>query len=175
MLTEGGWDGDFGVRWFPRCEFGGRVGGLVHGWPAKGGYYSYLCSVAELKFLDLDRFKPSDKSDDLEKEEAHCSKMRQLGASWFRNPNHQIRAEAKLRNQEPDAQPLFSGWPADGGVWVINATLSQSRRKGLGRIGNAFTMEERCNIIQQLGGTFYADPKDCPYLDLDGSREGSGQ
>jgi hypothetical protein len=36
MLTEGGWDGDFGVTSFPRCDFGSRVGGVVHGWPAKG-------------------------------------------------------------------------------------------------------------------------------------------
>ena len=31
---------------------------------------------------------------------------------------------------------------------------------------NAYTMDERCNIIEQLGGTFYANPKDCPDLDL---------
>ncbi|KAI3581820.1 hypothetical protein IWW34DRAFT_729591 [Fusarium oxysporum f. sp. albedinis] len=173
MLTEGGWDGDFGVTSFPRCDFGSRVGGVVHGWPAKGGFYAHLCSVAELEFLGLDRFKPSNKSDDPEKEEAHCSKMRQLGAKWFRNPDHQLRAGEKLRNGEPDAPLLFVGWPAGGGVWVIHTTLSQSARKGLGRIGNAFTMEERCKMVEQLGGRFYADPKDCPHLDLDGSREGA--
>ncbi len=31
---------------------------------------------------------------------------------------------------------------------------------------NAYTMDERCSIIEQLGGTFYANPKDCPDLDL---------
>lgn len=175
MLTEGGWYGDFGVTSFPRCDFGSRVGGVVHGWPAKGGFYAHLCSVAVLEFLGLDRFKPSNKSDDPEKEEAHCAKMRQLGAKWFRNPDHQLRAGEKLRNGEPDAPLLFVGWPAGGGVWVIHTTLSQSARKGLGRIGNAFTMEERCKIIDQLGGTFYTDPKDCPHLDLDGSREGGRQ
>jgi hypothetical protein len=170
MLTVGGWDGDFGVTRFPRCEFGSRVGGVVYGWPAKGGFYSHLCSVAELEFLGLDRFKACDKSDEPEKEEAHCAKMRQLAASWFRDPDHELRAEAKYRNREPDAPLLFIGWPDDGGVWVIHTTLSQSARKGLGRIGNAFTMEERCKIIQQLGGIYYADAKDCPHLDLDGSR-----
>lgn len=47
----------------------------------------------------------------------------------------------------------------------------QTTEAGAGDIGaaivhNAYTMEERCRIIEELGGTFYADPKDCPYLDL---------
>ncbi|KAF9776651.1 hypothetical protein IL306_005152, partial [Fusarium sp. DS 682] len=173
MLTEGGWDDDFGVTRFPRCDFGSLVGGIVFGWPAKGGYYQHLCSAAELEFLGFDRFKPSTKSDDPKEEEAHCAKMRQLGAKWFRNPDHQFHAEYKYRHKEPDAPLLFVGWPAGGGVWVLHTIISQSSRKGLGRIGNAFTMEERCDIIKQMGGTFYADPKDCPHLDLDGSREDS--
>lgn len=36
-------------------------------------------------------------------------------------------------------------------------------------IDNAFTMEEPCAVIKQFGVTFYAEPKDCPHLDLDGS------
>ncbi|QPC78102.1 hypothetical protein HYE68_008854 [Fusarium pseudograminearum] len=173
MLTVGGWDGDFGVTWFPRCEFGGNVGGVVHGWPAKGVFYSRLCSVAELEFLGLDRFEPSDRPDDPENKEPHCTKMRQLGARWFRDPDHKIRAGRKLRNGGPDTPLLFVGWPAGGGVWTININISQSAQKGLGRIDNAFTMEELCKMIEQLGGTFYADPKDCPHLDLNGSREGN--
>ncbi|RGP66173.1 hypothetical protein FSPOR_6793 [Fusarium sporotrichioides] len=172
MLTEGGWDGDFGVTWFPRLEFGGKGGGVVHGWPAKGGFYSRLCSVAELEFMGLDRFEPSDRPEDPENEEAHCTKMRQLGASWFRDPDHKLDADQKYRISAPDAPLLFVGWPAGGGVWTISTNLSQSAQKGFGRINNAFTMEERCKMIEKLGGTFYADPKDCPHLDLDGSRDG---
>ncbi|KAF5681219.1 hypothetical protein FHETE_8 [Fusarium heterosporum] len=171
MLTEGGWVGDFGVTRFPRCDFSNLVGGVVHGWPAKGGFYCRLFSAAELEFLGIDRFKPSNKSDDPEKEEAHCAKMRQLGANWYRDPDHRLRAGRKARNKDPDTPLLFVGWPAEGGVWAIKTDLSQSIRKGYGRIGNAFTMEERCKIIEELGGTFYADPKDCPHLDLDGSRD----
>ncbi|CEI67933.1 hypothetical protein FVEN_g7792 [Fusarium venenatum] len=172
MLSEGGWYGDFGVTWFPRSEFGGSTGGIVHGWPAKGGFYSRLCSVAELEFLGLDRFEPSDKPDDPENEEAHCAKMRQLGANWFRDPDHKLRFGRKYRNKEPDAPLLFVGWPTSGGVWTLDTNFSQCARKGLARIDNAFTMEERCKVIEKLGGTFYADPKDCPHLDLDGSQEG---
>ncbi|OBS20313.1 hypothetical protein FPOA_06687 [Fusarium poae] len=172
MLTEGGWDDDFGVTSFPRCEFGNRVGGIVHGWPAKGGFYSRLCSVAELEFLGLDRFEPCDRPDDPQNEEAHCTKMRQLGATWYRDPDHQLQDDLKYMHQDPDAPLLFVGWPTSGGVWTLHTNLSQSTRKGLGRIDNAFTMDERCSMIEKFGGTFYADPKDCPHLDLDGSREG---
>jgi len=172
MLTEGGWNGDFGVTWFPRSSFGGCVGGVVYGWPAKGGFYSRLCSVVELEFLGIDRFEPSDKPDDPENEEAHCAKLRQLGAHWFRDPDHKLRYGQKYRNKEPDAPVLYVGWPSSGGVWALSTNLTQSARKGLGRIDNAFTMEERCKMIEKLGGTFYPDPSHCPYLDLDGSREG---
>ncbi|KAJ4011853.1 hypothetical protein NW752_004251 [Fusarium irregulare] len=172
MLTEGGWNGDFGVTWFPRSSFGGSVGGVVYGWPAKGGFYSRLCSVVELEFLGIDRFEPSDKSDDPEDEEAHCAKLRQLGAHWFRDPDHKLRYGRKYRNKEPDASVLYVGWPSSGGVWALSTNLTQSAQKGLGRIDNAFTMEERCKMIEKLGGTFYPNPSHCPHLDLDGSSEG---
>lgn len=168
-LSEGGFHGKFGVTWFPRCRFGGTFGGVVIGWPAKGGYYSHLCSAAELEFLGIDRFKPANKSDEPVKEEAHCAKMRQLGAKWYRDPFHQLSDQDK--NDDPDAPRLFVGWPADGGVWAIHTTLFESEKRGLGRIGNAFTMLERCEVIKQLGGSFYKDPKECSFLDLDGSKD----
>ncbi|KAF5651740.1 hypothetical protein F25303_3944 [Fusarium sp. NRRL 25303] len=135
----------------------------------KGGYYSHLCSAAELEFLGIDRFKPANKSDEPEKEEAHCAKMRQLGAKWYHDPFHQLSDQDK--NDDPDTPRLFVGWPADGGVWAIHTTLFDSEKRGLGRIGNAFTMSERCEVIKQLGGSFYSDPKECSFLDLDGSKD----
>ncbi|KAF5612861.1 uncharacterized protein FSUBG_1091 [Fusarium subglutinans] len=106
-LSEGGFHGTFGVTSFPRCQFGGRFGGIATGWPAKGGYYSHLCSVAELEFLGLDRFKPANKSDEPDKEEAHCAKMRQPGAKWYRDPFHQLSEQDK--KNDLDAPRLFVG------------------------------------------------------------------
>lgn len=60
----------------------------------------------------------------------------------------------------------FYGWPADGVVLVLKMASMDAWEKGLGRIHNAFTMEERCREIEKLGGVFYANPKDCPDLDL---------
>lgn len=61
---------------------------------------------------------------------------------------------------------IFTGWPDEGGVWVLVATNTVDGRKGAGMLFNAYSMEERCIWIEKLGGTFYADPKDCPDLDL---------
>ncbi|KAF4952551.1 hypothetical protein FGADI_6622 [Fusarium gaditjirri] len=168
-LPECSVDGEFGVTWFPRCQFGGLTGGSVTGWPKRGGYYTHLCSVAELEFLGLDRFKPVNRSGDPDEEEAHCARMRQLGAKWFQDLDGEI--ENQWKHDLPDSPRLYAGWPAGGGVWVLYTTFSQTKRKGLGRIGNALTMEERCKLIKELGGTFYAKPKDCPHLDLDGLRD----
>ncbi|KAF5246717.1 hypothetical protein FANTH_6787 [Fusarium anthophilum] len=165
-LSECSFDGEFGVTWFPRCQFGGLTGGSVTGWPKRGGYYTHFCSIAELEFLGLDRFKPVNSSGDPVEEEAHCARMRQLGATWFKDLDEEI--ENQWKYGLPDSPRLYAGWPADGGVWVLFTTFSQTGRKGLGRIGNALTMEERWELIKELGGTFYAKPEDCPYLDLDG-------
>ncbi|KAK1762697.1 hypothetical protein QBC33DRAFT_460789, partial [Phialemonium atrogriseum] len=58
------------------------------------------------------------------------------------------------------------GWPAAGGVWVLKTSHRDVLYRGLGRIGNARDMEERCCLIKRFGGIFYENPADCPHLDL---------
>lgn len=72
----------------------------------------------------------------------------------------------KAMEDSSPQQVLIIGWPAGGGVWVFKTTYLDAIEKGVGRIKNAFNMEERCRAIEQLGGTFYADPKECPDFDL---------
>lgn len=38
--------------------------------------------------------------------------------------------------------------------------------KGAGLIHNAYSMDTRFKVIEEVGGIFYKDPKHCPYLDL---------
>ena len=64
LSSEGGFNGEYGNTWFPRTEFGGQPGGGLTGWPAKGVYYSIRCSVAELNFLGINLFKPTNRLDD---------------------------------------------------------------------------------------------------------------
>ncbi|RFU75457.1 hypothetical protein TARUN_6790 [Trichoderma arundinaceum] len=154
-----------------RVKFGRVPGGMVKGWPSKGGFYILgPCFGVELQFLGLDRFhnvpRPSisDPTAAADEEEMHCNKMRQLGATWWENEDDYMN---KIYGQpEPTDKDLFVGWPAGGGVWVLNVSRMGASLIGAAGIHNAYNMEERCKAIEQLGGVFYADPKDCPFLDL---------
>jgi hypothetical protein len=61
---------------------------------------------------------------------------------------------------------IHVGWSPDGGVWVWKTTRMDVYKRGGAQLQNARTMQERCMMIENLGGTFCADPKDCPFLDL---------
>jgi hypothetical protein len=91
--------------------------------------------------------------------------VRRLGATWWRSESDEF-LEHELRYPEPTDVYLRVGWTAGGGVWVLHTTLDNAGDIGAARIHNAHDMEERCRCIEKLGGVFYTDPKDCPYLDL---------
>lgn len=61
---------------------------------------------------------------------------------------------------------LAVGWTPRGGVWVLKMSPMKARIIGAAIIDNAYNMEERWRAIKQLGGLFYENPKNCPYLDL---------
>ncbi|EHK20980.1 uncharacterized protein TRIVIDRAFT_69992 [Trichoderma virens Gv29-8] len=155
-----------------RARFGRGPGVSVLGWPSKGGVYVLeQCFAVELDFLQLDRFQDTPPSSltgfdaDIE-EEAHCNRMRQLGATWWRSEFHWkmgLITESVYPNL--DITFIKIGWPAGGGVWVLNITDDEAFHRGAGIIYNAYDMEERCRMIKQLGGVFYENPKD--WLDLD--------
>lgn len=162
--------GDHG-QW--RVKFHNAPGASVRGWPSKGGLYTlYSCFTVELDFLGLDHFKEADRPQNSTSaaadEEAHCRRMRQLGAKWWPNPDDE--AQWSFMNP-PESWPLekpvnYFGWPAQGGVWALNTTLIGASYMGAGRIHIAITMEERCKMMEDLGAVFYAEPEDCPFLDL---------
>lgn len=144
-----------------RTVFGYSIGTTVMCYPRKGGRYTlYDCSVVELDFLGLDRFTPAQRSYDATEEEAFCGRMRQLGAQWSR-----ISADGS-EVIDLYSPVLYVGWPAGGGVWVVKMAYWEASRKGLGRISNAATMEERCRLIERLGGIYYEVARECPHLDL---------
>lgn len=63
----------------------------------------------------------------------------------------------------PDLTDSFirAGWSVGGSLWVLKTTL-----KGAAISHNAYDMEERCRVLEQIGDVFHAKPKDCPHLDL---------
>ncbi|KAA8650407.1 hypothetical protein EYZ11_012261 [Aspergillus tanneri] len=145
-----------------------NAGVTVYGWPSKGGLYAlYDCLGVELEFLGFDRFNPPKlRAGSQAKEDAHCDRMRQLGATWWKSEIGTDLFRREIEGPKLTDEYLRVGWPAGGGVWVLHTTIEVAAEKGAGLTHNAYNMEERCKVIKQMGGVFYADPKDCPYLDL---------
>ncbi|KAH8803706.1 hypothetical protein F5884DRAFT_862023 [Xylogone sp. PMI_703] len=151
-----------------RVKFESGPGVAVYGCPSKGGmYFLSPCFGVELEFLKLDRFGNTEilqAGSSQVDEDDHCNRMCQLDATWWRS--RRAFNSALFDGPRPAGPFLSVGWPAGGGVWVIKTTLEEADKKGTAKIYNAYSIEERCKMIEQLGGVFYADPKDCPHLDL---------
>ncbi|KAL7820733.1 hypothetical protein V8C26DRAFT_393176 [Trichoderma gracile] len=155
-----------------RVSFGVEPGAVVNGWPSKGGVYILEnCLGVDLDFLKLDRFQktrqpPQSGPEAAAEEEAHCNRMRQLGAVWWESEEEWVEHKVGAPSN-PSMRPRFIkvGWPAGGGVWVLDITDHEAWLKGAGLIYTAYNMEERCRLIEQLGGVFYENPKD--WLDVE--------
>jgi hypothetical protein len=128
--------------------FGRKSGTFVQGWPSTGGILiADDCGAVELDFLGLDRF----------------------AETYWRGPENPdpvyadkrdyTQPTVKGRQMETD---VLLGWPEEGGVWVMMGVHSSAEWLGWGRIGDARTMRERCEVIKTLGGVFFRDHKDCP-------------
>lgn len=94
--------------------------------------------------------------------------VRKLGAQWWESESKYSEGlfVSSYTGRPADKPVLYIGWPASGGVWALSMDPWDAAKKGYGVIYNSLTMEEQCEMIEEFGGTFYQDPKDCPYLDL---------
>lgn len=143
-------------------------GAFVKGSPSKGGVYIPSRSAIELDCLGLDRFETALPSADPDEEDALCAKMRQVGAVWWSSIEKSTGSwEDDFVGLRPEKKQRFIGATLQGGVWVLETDLLDSSNRQLGRIDKARGMEEeKCRVIERFGGTFYADPSDCPLLDF---------
>jgi CheY-like chemotaxis protein len=124
----------------------------------------------ELDFLGLDRFKTAPRSLDPAEEDSFCARIRLLGARWWPSLDAYRNTEyAYPSTESPTERMSYIGVGPQGGVWALEnfeADVWEQEPRGLGRINNARNMEEKCREIERFGGTFYADPADCPLLDF---------
>ncbi|XXG99704.1 hypothetical protein Hte_006045 [Hypoxylon texense] len=150
-----------------RVIFGDRWT-TVYGYPSSGGVLVLpFCNGVDLTFLQLARFEPAERSDDPAEEDRHCARMRALGA-WKFTSAYEFETMEIFHPGVLDKKVLVvSAWPPSGaGVWVLTTPMGQGYRKGLARVWNALNMDERCEVVKSLGGTFYEDPGQCPDLEL---------
>jgi hypothetical protein len=92
--------------------------------------------------------------------------VRCLGPTWWENEDVLKLSHISVIPDERVNDYIHVGWSSDGGVWVWKTTKMDVSGCGRAQLQNARTMQERCMMIEKLGGAFYADPKDCPFLDL---------
>ncbi|KAL4956276.1 hypothetical protein BDW69DRAFT_181780 [Aspergillus filifer] len=147
----------------------------VSGYPSTGGELLLDdVSPVEVEYLGYDRLEVPMRyiEEDQAVEDLFCEKLRGLGARFWARPldlfYHEMSAGSK------DADPFIRvGYPDGGGAWVLHTTVGDAGSKGAVIIKNASTMEERCMLIQRIGGVFYENPRNCPALT--GDQKGESQ
>lgn len=148
-----------------RTIFGGRCT-IVYGWPSTGGVWVHHdCYGVELEFLGLSRFERSPTQRYSTEEDDFCKRLELIGGLFFENESIYDKQCFRSTRALPH---VWYGWPGaitEGGVWALQTKHDEDADKGVSRIRNALTMEERCKAIEMLGGQFYQTWKDAPKAD----------
>ena len=158
------------IRCFPNVERG--YGPII---------YALCAGKPEMEFLGLGQVKEDVLRNmrDREEEDQLCERMRLLGAQ-----EHDGYYDASVFNTVimgggdghscgrydymRSGVTLF-GWPEAGGVWVLKLNGRElGAVGGMERLRNETNvdMETQSQLIEELGGRFYADPVECPELDF---------
>jgi len=154
-----------------RLRFG-RIGAVVYGWPSAGGMLFRGVTPVELEFLGIDRFSESQRSQDPAEEDAFCRQLYKIGATWY---EHERELQDMMLGDTKWPPDFEFGWPANGGVWAVKVVEEPDlrehpldpplvERKPWGKLSMALNMEERCRVIEELGGSFFPNPEECEYL-----------
>lgn len=137
-----------------RSTFGSLLT-IVHGWPRTGGVWEHPhCGAVELDFLNLSRYEPAATERFSQAEDDFCKRLEYIGAR-FHVDDHACIESGFIQHNVLKSWYAWPGEVPDGGVWALWATDNEGADIGVSRIRNARTMEERCKIIEMLGGSFY--------------------
>ena len=109
----------------------------------------------ELLHLNLDRLKEANRSSDPADGGEFCKNLRNLGAVWWPSEGDSVEALGE-RDLEEEAMAVETGWPSSGnGVWVLKYNANKwNERFGPTLLDLTLNMDERCQVIKELGGSF---------------------
>ncbi|KAI9861626.1 MAG: hypothetical protein M1813_005236 [Trichoglossum hirsutum] len=153
----------------------------VTAYPSPGGIVLGYFSAVELAYLNLSRTKPANRSSDPAEEDDLALRMLGLGAHWWPSWDlyalHQEQILVGVPYDFHFPPDVNVGYPSSGkGVWVFKFSADKQtwgeeddRKPYLerrpddweGRIKMALTMDERCEILEAFGATFYEKVEDC--------------
>ncbi|GAM40915.1 hypothetical protein TCE0_041r13636 [Talaromyces pinophilus] len=143
--------------------------GKVACWQDHGVWIKELTPV-EMSSLGVNRFRDTDRALEQADEDAFCTRLRIHGASFWELPPHWPEHVSWCEAIDACVKPtkkvsLEVGFPASGGVWMLDTSQGWDGwyTKILG-LRNALTMDERCEVIKDLGGRFCEDIQVCPEM-----------
>lgn len=133
----------------------------VRGYPSNGGIIIGSLSAVELAWLNLSRSHATSRSQDQHSEDAFCYQLLRLGAQWWKSETFYKQRHDQISGGYPwpdDFPPvLHVGYPLSGGVWVLKLLNGEELPDEYAKVEMAFTMDERCEGLEAVGATFYAD------------------
>lgn len=137
-------------------------------WQDDGVWMAKLSPV-EMQLLGVNRFGDSERDLDQASEDSFCARLRMHGAHFWTLPPkwpYMFLWCESVECVEPTrrAASFDVGFPASGGVWVLNATDRRDHPERTA-LRNALTMEERCDALSELGAVFCDDERACPLLE----------
>lgn len=150
--------------------------GFAACYPASGGVWMAELGPLDLQYLDIPRFKSTERSWDQEEEDRFCDRLRPFGGSWYspKFANYLGLGGECTELAEWGATFYIErvvGFPETGGVWVLSGpeeeywesdgNMDESFFDGLKFSQNALTMEEKCMALEMSGAVFCQDISSC--------------
>ena len=152
---------------------------VVYGWPSSGGVLIKQVSAVEVEWLGLQRAGLSCRAENRGEEDVFCTRLRRLGARWYSRERIWLARAMSIdhsfnssdRKSVDDIPNLEVGIPSsrqhnDNAAWVLRVSDTNGREATDQRcmLQLALSMEERCEVIQKLGGTLFDHAGECPGL-----------
>jgi hypothetical protein len=155
----------------------------IYGWPSRGGVIELESATPpDFDYLELDHLDPPLRRDpDQSSEDEFCQKLLRLGATWW-DSERRRRFVSKLEGGDEEAFEAYDAdeslgptrreqgwvrvaWPSEpaGALCVLACEKIIVGRTGKERLRPTYhavvslarTMDERCTVLQRLGGTMY--------------------
>ena len=142
-------------------------------WPSEGSFWATTLTPTQMNDLGLPRFQNSSKAESQGVEDMFCNGLKLLGSkmTYYPTPDSYIMQKYNQVNYIGNntefrfvlLPEVAVCWPDGRGVWSIEGQkLNQDMSSILSR---TLSMGERCRLIQDNGGRYYAEFRDCPEVE----------
>jgi hypothetical protein len=137
-------------------------------WQNEGVWIAHL-SLVEMNHLGIDRFHDTPRSMNQTEEDEFCARLRTYGASFWSLPPEWRDGYVSCQDLNMCADPAIKvdyrvAFTPEGGMWVLDISSSggEGHPPEFWLASHAITMEERCNVLKELGAKFCESLEACP-------------